>query len=580
MKKHIISFITLLLFVCNANSEDLIVQDFELFTIGSKLSVFNNKPGTATIKPDPNDANNKVLHFTTTAWDAFPIIKINIPSGVKIHDYDAVAFDLYRIGAENSYQQMGIYFGNKLFHKDENFIIQSPKEKWTEKKYNFDGFTYSANNYTMALGIASANCEYYIDNIRLVKYPFIGYDIDDDNDVLRYWAEKNSKYIGMAVGNGDNGMNNFYSVLWKDQNMHTKALYRNFNMLVAGNEMKVDALQPQQGVFNFSKGDTLVKFTQKHNMKLRGHTLLWHSQLPAWMGAGEEGKYNYNNYNREQLLEIMENHITTVVSHFKGKVHEWDVVNEVISDGDGSLRKSIWSDVIGSDFIDSAFVYAHRADPDAILYINDYGVEMMGYTKADALFKKAVELKKKGIPIHGVGMQTHITKGQTDFTKMNNNVKRYAKEGLKCIITELDIALMMSEKDDQISWEEQAREYAKIIRISLFNDNCPNVVIWGLMDDYSWIDGHSKYTKTQPLIFTGDMVAKPSFYTIRDEYEKRAIANSIDEVNTEQPKSHGPITVYSIMGIEVCRIDKLEDVNLLPSGIYILNNKKVIVSKK
>ena len=177
-------------------------------------------------------------------------------------------------------------------------------------------------------------------------------------------------------------------------------------------------------------------------------------------------------------------------------------------------------------------------------------------------------------------MKNQIPRGKTDIKKINNNVKRYAKEGLKCIITELDIALMRSEKEDQITWEEQAREYAKIIRISLFNDNCHNVVIWGLMDDYSWIDGHSKYTTTQPLIFTGDMVAKPSFYTIRDEYEKRAIANSIDDVNTEQPKSHGPITVYSIMGIEVCRLDKIEDVNLLQSGLYILNNKKVIISNK
>ena len=94
---------------------------------------------------------------------------------------------------------------------------------------------------------------------------------------MRYWAEKNGKYIGMAVGNGDNGMNNFYSVLWKEENMHTKALYRNVNMVVAGNEMKVNALQPQEGVFNFATGDPLVKFTQKHNMKSRGHTLLWHS---------------------------------------------------------------------------------------------------------------------------------------------------------------------------------------------------------------------------------------------------------------------------------------------------------------
>ena len=163
MKKLLLSIISLFVLTGFVRSEELIIQDFELFTVGSKLSIYSGRSATAVIAQDPKDPDNKVLHVKSSAWDAYPIVKINIPTGTLISDYDAVAFDLYRIGADNSYQQMGIYFGSTLFHKDESFVIQSPAETWTEKKYNFDGFTYKAYNYTMALGIAAINSEYYIE---------------------------------------------------------------------------------------------------------------------------------------------------------------------------------------------------------------------------------------------------------------------------------------------------------------------------------------------------------------------------------------------------------------------------------
>ena len=200
-----------------------------------------------------------------------------------------------------------------------------------------------------------------------------------DTQALRDYAEKCGKKIGVAVP------------VWRidvtnDGLPETQAVYNNFNILVAENEMKIDALQPNRGQFEFYHGDNLVNFAERHGMTVRGHTLCWHKQVSRWIST-DGGQKNDHKYSREELLEILEDHITTVVTHYKGRVHEWDVVNECLADDQSivrtnptayALRPSVWYTGIGEDFIDSAFVYAHRADPDAKLYLNDYGVEMQG----------------------------------------------------------------------------------------------------------------------------------------------------------------------------------------------------------
>ena len=180
-------------------------------------------------------------------------------------------------------------------------------------------------------------------------------------------------------------------------------------MMVCENEMKMDALQPSKGSFSFGGADNLVSLAQQNSMAIRGHCLVWHSQVPGWLSS--DGKKNDKNWTREQALEIMKNHITKVMQHYKGKVREWDVVNECLDDDQTTVRsnpnsydlrqQSVWQRAIGDDYIDSAFVYAHRADPDAILYLNDYGVELQGKAKSLAFYNLAVSLKEKGIPIHG-----------------------------------------------------------------------------------------------------------------------------------------------------------------------------------
>lgn len=154
----------------------------------------------------------------------------------------------------------------------------------------------------------------------------------------------------------------------------------------------------------------------------QGHTLCWHSQLPSWVTAGLNNGVANGIYTRESLMGILKNHITTIVSRYKGKVQQWDVVNEPFNDGSGTLRTSIWQQVIGNDYIDSAFVWAHRADPEAKLYLNEYGSEFTGNTKSNAIYNFLKGIKERGIPITGIGMQCHFTVNTINFTNLDQNI--------------------------------------------------------------------------------------------------------------------------------------------------------------
>ena len=211
-----------------------------------------------------------------------------------------------------------------------------------------------------------------------------GIDDAKDRQSLRYYANLCDKGIGVAM------------CIYKGLDSERNEVGRQFNMIVAENEMKMDALQPSQGTFTFSNADQLVNFARNNNMKVRGHCLVWHQQQPQWLSS--DGKKNDKNWTRQEALEILKQHIIHVVQHFKGKVMEWDVVNECLDDDQTivrtnpesyTLRQNVWQRAIGDDYIDSAFVYAHQADPDALLYLNDYGVELQGDSGCGCRFPKA-----------------------------------------------------------------------------------------------------------------------------------------------------------------------------------------------
>ncbi|TYQ15315.1 UNVERIFIED_CONTAM: endo-1,4-beta-xylanase [Acetivibrio alkalicellulosi] len=316
---------------------------------------------------------------------------------------------------------------------------------------------------------------------------------------LRELGEANGKIIGSCVN----------TQWFRNQTNATyeNILRREFGMVVAENEMKFDALQPSQNNFNFASGDRLINFAQSNNMTVRGHTLIWHSQLPGWVSNG--------NWNRDSLTNVMNNHITTVMTHYKGKVKEWDVVNEAVADSGNALRSSVFTRAIGPDFIDIAFRTARRADPDALLYYNDYNIEDMG-AKSNFTYNMIKDMVERGVPIDGVGFQCHFINGMSasQIAAIEQNVKRYAALGLKVSFTEIDIRIPTSE-DQTRAFQTQASNYKSLMEICLRNPNVTTFVFWGFTDRYSWVPGVFPGTGN-PLIFDDNYNPKPAYNAIRD----------------------------------------------------------------
>ncbi|MDE7096701.1 MAG: endo-1,4-beta-xylanase, partial [Muribaculaceae bacterium] len=221
----------------------------------------------------------------------------------------------------------------------------------------------------------------------------------DDPASLREYASKAGKSIGVAVPVWKFNLTNM-------SNAKTSAVATQFNLVVAENEMKMDATEPSKGNFSLGNANKLINFANEHEIDVRGHTLLWHSQVPAWIS--EDGKKNNHKWTKDQLMDIMRDHINGVAGNLKGKIREWDVVNECLDDDqsvvwsnpDGyKMRSTIWYNVIGEEFLEKAFRMAHEADPDAELFINDYGVEFMGDPKSEAYYNLVKKLVEKGTPI-------------------------------------------------------------------------------------------------------------------------------------------------------------------------------------
>ena len=323
-----------------------------------------------------------------------------------------------------------------------------------------------------------------------------------DDTPIRTYADKIEKFVGTCVPVWSIDVDDAY-------NVEAKRIARDFNMVVCENEMKFAYVEPSQGSFDFYHGDRLVNFAQRNNMRVRGHTLVWHKQVAEWLSS--DGVKNNKNWTREQLLDIMKTHIENVVGHWKGKVHEWDVCNEVLSDDQGivwsnpdgyTLRPSVWT-VIGEEFLDSAFVWAHRADPNAVLILNDYGVEFMGDAKAEALYNHAKRLKDRGVPIDGVGLQCHLDVHGVDPGRLDQNIKRYNDLGLKCVITELDLGM---DAKNETNLRQQAQDYFNIAQVALKYDHCNELMIWGLTDNRSW------RSNSNPLLFDSELNEKPAYF--------------------------------------------------------------------
>ena len=252
------------------------------------------------------------------------------------------------------------------------------------------------------------------------------------------------------------------------------------------NAMKWDSVEPLRGRMSWDKADALVAFAKAHGQKVRGHTLVWHSQLPLWLIQGQ--------FSPQELRDLMVAHIANEAGRYRGEIAAWDVVNEPFAD-DGGWRKSIWYEAMGPDYVVIALRAARAADPDAKLYINDYGVETAG-PKMRALHDLVVSLKRDGVPIDGVGLQSHFVAGAAP-ADLAAVIADFAALGVDVAVTELDLRIRLPANAKSLA--AQAGDYASVVRACRLTERCVGVTTWGIIDDRSWI----------PSFFSGYGAALP-----------------------------------------------------------------------
>ncbi len=280
-----------------------------------------------------------------------------------------------------------------------------------------------------------------------------------------------------------------------------------FNVLTPENDLKHDRLQPAQGVFMFTRADSLVDFAEAHGMLVRGHTLVWHRQLASWLTSGV--------WTADEARALLQEHVTTVAQHYRGRIAAWDVVNEALAD-DGSLRSGFWLDHIGREYIDLAFEWAHEADPDAKLHYNDYSLEWAG-PKADSAHALLSDLIQRDVPVDGIGFQAHFAVGQLPSQDdIVATFTRFAGLGLSVHITELDIRIPLPATDEHL--EMQAENFARVVGACLRVPACDTVVMWGFTDGDSWIPAAFPGFG-QALIFTAMYVPKPAYWSLHNLLE-------------------------------------------------------------
>lgn len=305
---------------------------------------------------------------------------------------------------------------------------------------------------------------------------------------------------------------------------HGRALLKHFSSLTAENVMKPDALQRTKGVYTWDGADRIVQFAKANNMKVRGHTLTWHSQTPDWMFYDEGGAL----LSKEIAFAQLEEHISTVMSRYKDDVYAWDVVNEAMFDWDPNgvinyREDSPWYKIAGPSYIDSAFVYARRADPDAKLFYNDYN--SIFSWKRYKIYDMVKRLQANNIPIDGIGLQGHwlINTSEQDI---RITLDLFKSLGLEIQITELDLPIYLSDNEPgSIIYTEafsnkQIQVYKMIFRVLLdYKDIITGVTFWGIGDDASWLDKPGR--KAFPFLLDQDLNPKPVYFEVQKLVQNR-----------------------------------------------------------
>ncbi|MFI6151747.1 non-reducing end alpha-L-arabinofuranosidase family hydrolase [Kitasatospora sp. NPDC051170] len=289
-------------------------------------------------------------------------------------------------------------------------------------------------------------------------------------------ATPSGRYFGTAVAAGRLGDSTYSGIL-----------DREFNTITPENEMKWDAVEPSRGRFTFGPADAIVDHASAHNQRMRGHTLVWHSQLPDWVKSIGDAN---------TLRGVMDNHISQEMSHYKGKIYAWDVVNEAFADGgSGRHRESVFQNVLGDGFIEEAFRTARSVDPSAKLCYNDYNIENWSDAKTQGVFNMVKDFKSRGVPIDCVGFQSHFGAGGAP-SSFRTTLANFAALGVDVQLTELDIA------------QAPAPAYADAVNACLSVARCTGISVWGIRDSDSWRGGEN------PLLFDRDGKPKPAYTAV------------------------------------------------------------------
>jgi len=307
-----------------------------------------------------------------------------------------------------------------------------------------------------------------------------------------------------------------------------------FNTITAENAMKFGPIHPEPETYRFDISDRFVEFGEEHNMFIAGHVLVWHSQTSRWIFKDENG----DDVNRETLLARMQDHISTVVGRYKGRVHGWDVLNEALNE-DGSLRQSKWLQIIGEDYMQKAFEFAHQADPKAELYYNDYN--LFHEKKRQGTVRLVKQLLDNGVKVDGIGMQGHWGLDYPSLEQAEASIIAFAELGVKVMITELDINVLPDPakwRGADISMNVEAQNainpykdglpdsvqqqltdrYAELFSLFLkHSDVISRVTFWGTHDGHSWknnwpVRGRTNY----PLLFDRAYKPKPAYFAVLD----------------------------------------------------------------
>lgn len=302
------------------------------------------------------------------------------------------------------------------------------------------------------------------------------------------------------------------------QDSATRAFIRkHFNSLTAENVMKMAPIHPEEDRYNWGGADAIVHFATENGLKVRGHTLCWHKQAPKWMFYDAAGKL----VGKDTLLNRLRKHIHDVVGRYKGRIYAWDVVNEAISDRqDEFLRNSLWYQICGEDFIEHAFRYAHEADPNAVLFYNDYSTE--NPWKRDKIYRLLKKLLDANVPVHAIGLQGHWSVKDPSRELLALAIEKYASLGIKVQITELDVSVFTDDKmpeqrhftAEQERLQEQQymmlfdtfRKYRKVIT---------GVTFWNLSDRTTWLDNFPvRGRKNYPLLFDEKLQPKKAYWKV------------------------------------------------------------------